>query len=149
MLKRYALLIPMLYCDAITDAMIKGLGQQTISVRYNIITNMLDVLLLYLLLPDYGMAGYFASFLVTHAINFGLSLQRLLKITGERLPLHIPVLSLTAGVVAAWGASVMDGAGGRIGTFFLLVGSVLYLMGILRREDIRWICGLLKGKRLI
>ena len=60
----YALLIPMLYCDAIVDAMIKGMGQQTASVRYNIVTNLLDVVFLYLLLPEYGMRGYFVSFLI-------------------------------------------------------------------------------------
>ncbi len=60
-LKIYAALIPMLYCDAIVDAMIKGLGQQTVSVRYNIVTNILDVFFLYLLLPEYGMTGYFFS----------------------------------------------------------------------------------------
>lgn len=42
-LRLYALLIPMLYCDAITDAMTKGLGQQKVCVRYNIITNSMDV----------------------------------------------------------------------------------------------------------
>ena len=81
MLRCYALLIPMLYCDAITDAMIKGLGQQTVSVAYNITTNLMDVMLLWVLLPKYGMNGYFFSFLVTHLINFLLSLKRLLKIT--------------------------------------------------------------------
>ena len=52
----YAALAPMLYCDAIIDAMNKGLGQQKVSVRYNILTATLDVLLLFLLLPQYGMA---------------------------------------------------------------------------------------------
>ena len=38
-LRYYALMIPFLYCDAITDAMTKGLGQQKICVRYNIFTS--------------------------------------------------------------------------------------------------------------
>ena len=33
-LRWYSLLVPMLYCDIITDAMTKGLGQQKICVRY-------------------------------------------------------------------------------------------------------------------
>ena len=82
-LRLYAPLIPMLYCDAITDAMTKGLGQQKICVRYNILTSALDAIFLYLLLPKYGMQGYFFSFLVTHLLNFLLSLGRLLKITGK------------------------------------------------------------------
>lgn len=88
-LRLYAPLVPMLYCDAITDAMTKGLGQQKINVRNNIITSLLDVALLYLLLPKYGMQGYFFSFLVTHMINFLLSLGRLLKITGQMTESHL------------------------------------------------------------
>ena len=82
-LQLYVPLIPMLYCDAITDAMTKGLGQQKANVRYNILTSSLDVALLYVLLPRLGMQGYFISFLVTHLINFLLSLGRLMKITGQ------------------------------------------------------------------
>lgn len=145
-LKLYALLIPMLYCDAIVDAMIKGLGQQTVSVRYNIFTNILDVVFLYLLLPEHGMAGYFFSFLVTHAINFGLSLRRLLKITGEHIPLYMPLLTLSAGIAAAWCASLLPCSGSRIFAFFLLLGSTLYLLGIIHREDMQWIKGLLSRK---
>ena len=76
----------MLYCDAITDTMTKGLEQQKACVRYNILTSAMDVTFLYYLLPKYGMEGYFVSFLVTHLVNFILSLRRLLRITGERLP---------------------------------------------------------------
>ena len=142
-LKLYALLVPMLYCDAIVDAMIKGLGQQTISVRYNIFTNILDVAFLYLLLPEYGMGGYFISFLLTHMINFGLSLRRLLKITGEHIPLYTPLSTLSAGIAAGWGASFLPHAGGEILCFSLLLGSLLYLIGIIRKEDVHWIKGLL------
>ena len=51
----YALLVPMLYCDAIVDAMNKGLGQQKICVKFNIFTALLDVVGLYVLLPHWGM----------------------------------------------------------------------------------------------
>jgi stage V sporulation protein B len=93
-LRLYALLIPMLYCDALTDAMTKGLGQQKICVRYNILTSALDIAFLYLLLPKYGMMGYFVSFFATHLLNFILSLRRLLKITHTRLPVTVPVFSV-------------------------------------------------------
>ena len=145
-LQRYALLIPMLYCDAIVDAMIKGLGQQTVSVRYNIFTNILDVVFLYLLLPEYGMAGYFFSFLVTHVINFALSLRRLLKITGERLPVHIPLLALLAAGFAVWAAAHLAPGWIRIAAFLPVWGSLLYLLGILHSEDLRWLSGLLRKR---
>ena len=143
-LRIYALLIPMLYCDAIVDAMIKGLGQQTVSVRYNIFTNILDLTFLYILLPKYGMNGYFFSFLLTHAVNFGLSLQRLLKITGERLSLYIPLCTLMAGFGAVLAASHLSGVIPQSLAFLLLWSCLLYLLGVLRGEDLRWLKGLIR-----
>ena len=145
-LRVYALLIPMLYCDAIVDAMIKGLGQQTVSVRYNIFTNILDVVFLYLLLPEYGMNGYFFSFLVTHLINFGLSLGRLLKITGERIPVRIPVVTLTSAIGALWAASHAAASWIQAMAFLQVWVCLLYLLGILSTEDLRWLKGLIQKK---
>ena len=137
-LKLYALLIPMLYCDAITDAMIKGLGQQTASVRYNILTNLMDVVFLYLLLPDFGMSGYFFSFLATHAVNYALSIRRLMKITGERIPLRIPALTLAATAGAAYVCTFASSAL-QIFAFPVLLLCLLCLLGVVSREDVRWL----------
>lgn len=146
-LKRYALLIPMLYCDSITDAMTKGLGQQKACVRYNILTSALDVVFLYILLPKYGMKGYFLSFLVTHLLNFLLSIRRLLKITGERIPFYLPVLTVSAGMGAVWGASRLDSVALQGAVYVLLLGSLLCLFRVTGREDIRWIRGLVKREK--
>lgn len=133
-LRWYAALIPFLYCDAITDAMTKGLGQQRICVRYNIITSLLDVALLFLLLPVYGMKGYFFSFLLTHLINFVLSIRRLCKITGFFVPFAVPALAVSAGLLAVWGAKGLHLPLAYIPIFLLL----LNLFGVLRGEDVRW-----------
>ena len=146
-LKLYGMLVPMLYCDALTDAMIKGLGQQTACVRYNILTSAMDVVFLYFLLPQFGMEGYFVSFLITHLINFFLSLNRLLKISGVTIPFYVPVFSLAAAGIAILGASQMVGSAGQCLTYCALLGSLLYLCRIMRREDILWLLGLLKAKK--
>jgi len=145
-LRLYALLIPMLYCDAITDAMIKGLGQQTACVRYNILTSTLDVVFLYLLLPKFGMEGYFVSFAVTHLLNFLLSLGRLLKITGERISLHIPMLTAAGAFASVWAAGHLSSPALQAAAYPVLLGCVLYLLGIIRREDMRWVKGLICKK---
>ena len=145
-LQLYSLLIPMLYCDAVTDAMTKGLGQQTACVRYNILTSAMDVILLFLLLPRYGMQGYFFSFLVTHLINFLLSLRRLLKITRLKLPLYVPMLCCACTLLGGIGGSFILGIPGRILGFLGIWGSLLVICGILSRKDILWLRGLL-GKR--
>ena len=76
-IRLYAPLVPLLYLDGVVDAMCKGLGQQSANARYNLLTNLLDVVLLWLLLPRYGMGGYYFSFAATHLINFALSFRRL------------------------------------------------------------------------
>ena len=145
-LRLYAILIPMLYCDAITDAMTKGLGQQKVCVRYNIFTNILDLLFLYILLPIYGMWGYFLSFLVTHLINFLLSLRRLLKITGEHIPLHVPLLALAAAMASVWLASHLSAAPLQAAVYPIVLTCLLYLSGIVSREDLLWMKGLIRKK---
>ena len=145
-LRFYALMVPMLYCDAITDAMTKGLGQQKACVRYNITTSALDVLLLYALLPRWGMEGYFFSFLVTHLLNFILSLRRLLTIARLRLPFSTPVLSAAGALAAAWGASRFSGPLPRAVVYLALLVSLLTLFQVIRREDLRWARGLVSGK---
>lgn len=146
-IRRYALLSPMLYCDAVTDAMTKGLGQQRVCVRYNIFTSALDVAFLYILLPRFGMTGYFVSFFVTHLINFALSLHRLLQITGKSIPLHVPAGTAATSLFAIWASSHLSGVTGRVGAYLLLLGSLLFLLRVLGREDIAWLRGLVRADR--
>lgn len=145
-LRWFALLAPMLYCDAITDAMIKGLGQQTACVRYNILTSGLDVLFLFLLLPTCGMEGYFLSFLVTHLLNFILSICRLFKLTGKIIPISYVLLALMATAGAIVVSSFVNNPIPRVGSFVLLFSCALYLFRIVGREDVLWLKGLIRRK---
>ena len=144
LLQRFILFVPMLYCDAVTDAMTKGLGQQTACVRYNIFTSALDVILLYLLLPKYGLEGYFLSFLITHFINFLLSLRRLLKITKINISAYIPMLTCALLFFAIWAARVLPYPWISVMSFFLIFTSSLSLFHILNRQDLYWIWNLIK-----
>ena len=145
-LRLYALLIPILYCDAITDAMIKGLGQQKSSVRYNILTSSMDVLFLFLLLPRFGMNGYFFSFLVTHLINFGLSIRRLSKIVGNVISLKTPLLALGGTAAAVWIVMGLPSPMLRCGAFLIIFICLLFLLRVLQKEDLLWLKGLLIKK---
>ena len=145
-LRCYGLLVPMLYCDSVTDAMTKGLGQQNICVRYNIITSAMDVAFLYLLLPIWGMRGYFISFFVTHLVNFLLSLGRLLKITQQPLPFQTPAWGAAGCLLAIFAAGFVAVPSLRVVAYLSLLGSVLYLSGVCRREDLHWLLGLVKRK---
>lgn len=145
-LQWFSLLAIMLYLDAVTDAMIKGLGQQKASVRYNIITNIMDVAFLFVLLPEFGIWGYFISFLVTHAVNFFLSLRRLLMISKVSIsPIRTVLCLLCVGaailVCGMIQPAVLRGCGFAV-TFVCL----LFCTGVLTGTDIKWIKGLIWKK---
>ena len=77
-LRIFAPLALFLYPDAVVDGLQKGLGQQLHLVRYNSLTNVMDVLGLWLLLPRCGIWGYLFTYCLSHLVNFFLSLRRLL-----------------------------------------------------------------------
>lgn len=141
-LKWFTPLVPMLYCDSIVDGMTKGLGQQTWCVRYNIITNALDVALLYVLLPRLGLRGYYLSFLLTHALNFCLSLRRLTLVSQVRFRPRIAALALVSGMISVLGASVFSGWARQCAAFSGLFLSICYLLGVIRPGDLQWLRGL-------
>lgn len=146
-LRRYAPLIPMLYCDAVIDAMTKGLGQQRACVRYNILTSAMDVGMLYFLLPVLGMRGYYISFFISHGVNFILSLRRLLKISRIALPLGTIGKALAASLLALLIARIFPGTGTRCVLFLGLLLSLLCLLGVLESTDCHWFLGILRGKK--
>lgn len=143
-LRRFALLVPMLYCDAITDAMTKGLGQQKACVRYNILTSFMDVAFLFVLLPQWGMDGYFVSFLVTHLLNFILSLRRLLKITQIRVHFHVVAFTCFAMILAIAGAGFLHIPAVQTIGYLVIMGCLLFLFRVLSKDDVRWVKGLLR-----
>lgn len=142
----FACLTVMLYCDIITDAMIKGLGQQKASVRYNILTSVMDLVMLYFLLPSYGISGYFFSFTVSHAINFLLSLSRLLKISKVQIPFHVPILTLCSATVSVYSATHLSLPLMKVISFLLIFSCLLVLFRVISRDDLRWVRGLVYAK---
>jgi len=143
----YALLVPMLYCDAIIDAMNKGLGQQKTCVRYNIITALMDVAGLYVLLPILGMEGYFVSFFISHAVNAALSLRLLMKTADIRVRLRIPILTVVAMALALFVAEKLQTAVGKGVGYVMLALLGLFALGVVRRADGVWLCTLLKTEK--
>lgn len=145
-LRWFSPLAVMLYCDAVTDAMIKGLGQQKASVRYNIFTNSMDVTLLYVLLPNYGIVGYFFSFTITHVINFILSLRRLLKITQISIRISVPIRAILASCLAVFIAGFVPSPVVQAVSCIVVLFCLLYLSGVIRHADGQWLLRLLKIK---
>ena len=142
-LRLFSILAPMLYCDAIVDAMTKGLGQQKICVRNNIITSAMDVVMLFILLPRYGMSGYFFSFLVTHLVNFLLSIRLLRKMVGKLQSTKTVILCAFAVICSVSAAQIVNTTIGRCIAFSILLPTMLRILGIIGKADLQWFSGLL------
>ena len=146
LMKRFALLVPMLYCDLLADAMTKGLGQQAACARYSIISNVLDVSLMFFLLPKLGIDGYFLSFMVTHALNFALSLRKVLQIGGVRISAFFALMTPACAVFAVIGGGCFSDPLRRSAAFLGLFFGLCFYTGILGKCDVLWIKSLLFGR---
>ena len=78
-------LIPVMYLDTATDAMLKGLGQQVYSMNVNIADAALSVLLVKLLIPRLGITGYLVTIYISELFNTTMSLFRLLSISRAKI----------------------------------------------------------------
>ena len=152
-LRLYAVFVPMLYMDALVDAMCKGLGQQSANARYNLLTNLLDVAFLWLLLPRFGMGGYYFSFAASHLVNFALSLRRLGKSAGLRFSPGPAARASLCGAAAALPVFLLRpqaGAAGALvpmGCYLLALGSLWLLFRVVGWRDVLWLRGLFGSGR--
>ncbi len=80
-IRTLAPLIPIMYVDSSVDAFLKGMGEQVYSMNVNIIDAGASVLLVWLLLPRMGLAGYVVAIYVTETLNTTLSLCRMLPMS--------------------------------------------------------------------
>lgn len=88
-LRVLAPLVVILYMDSIVDSMLKGIGQQVSSMRYNIFESTLSVILIYFLLPKFAIWGYIFTVFLARAINFSLSVHRLIQVLNFKIKLSL------------------------------------------------------------
>lgn len=97
----FSFLMPVIYMDAITDGMLKGLGQQLHSMAYNIADSLISVILVYTLLPIYAIKAYVFIVFFTECFNFFLSIRRISKVTILKIRLMdilVPIMSIICAV---------------------------------------------------
>lgn len=80
-------LIVAMYFDDIIDAILKSINEQVSVVRINIFDTLFCIMLLYILLPLYGIKGYLMVIFVSELFNVFFSMRRLIKVTGCQLKL--------------------------------------------------------------
>ena len=135
LLARIAPLIPVMYLDSAVDSMLKGLGEQVYCMRVNIVDSLCCLVLVVILIPRFGLMGYFLTQYLCELLNATLSITRLLQVTDLRprvgqwvfYPLFC-VITATSAVrfLSAIPAVPLIGAGGypaaRIAAAILLYG---------------------------
>jgi stage V sporulation protein B len=76
-LRILAWLMPVMYLDSVTDGIMRGLGEQVYVMGVNIADSLVSVILVWFLLPRYGVAGYLFMVAFTEVFNFAASILRL------------------------------------------------------------------------
>lgn len=84
-LRVLAPLAPIMYTESLVDGMLKGLNQQVSSLKYSVADSALRVVLIWFVVPRYGMGGFLAIMVVSNLLTSFLNLNRLLTVTGVRL----------------------------------------------------------------
>lgn len=99
--------VPIMYVDHVVDSMLKGIGEQVYSMWINIIDSALSVILVWLLIPPFGIEGYAIVIILMEAFNFSLSYARLSRRIRIKIDpvsaLLIPMLSAFASAFAVKG----------------------------------------------
>lgn len=144
-------LIPVMYIDTATDAMLKGLGQQVWSMGINIADAFLSVLLVWFLIPRYGIPGYFFTVYFSETFNTVMSVTRLLSVSNTKVRvfkwIYKPLLAIvgatgTVRLLLLWCGPARICAGSAfLHVFVTLVLYVLLLLltGCVEKDDLRWI----------
>lgn len=94
-IRTLSLLMPVMYMDTVTDGMLRGLGQQIHSMRYNIIDSLISTVMIYFIVPSYAVKGYIFVLYFSEIFNFSLSFRRLHIVSGAALSISdilLPIL---------------------------------------------------------
>ncbi len=101
-IRALAWLIPVMYLDHVTDAMLKGIGMQVYAMVVNIADSLFSIMLVVMMLPKFGAMGYVWVITLAEILNFSLSyigLYRRLHMGISPLSLLRPLPSLAFAVV--------------------------------------------------
>lgn len=155
-IKMLAPLVLVMYMDTVVDGMLKGLGEQFNSMKYNVIDSLASVIMVYFFIPAYGIQGYIMTVMVSEVLNFSLSLNRLIHITSIRLnlfnsllkPFFCCILSVMSirtffGEESFFAVCLPQNLILQIICFIFIYLLFLILCTSLNREDINWMISIL------
>ncbi len=122
-----SLVIPLMYLDHVTDAILKGIGEHVYSMWVNITDSLLSVILVIILLPKMGIMGYAVVIIVMEAYNFILSFIRLRKrIKFEIHPIGSILIPLICAILSAYTSHTLFRINGQSTTVGLLIIKIVF-----------------------
>ena len=155
-------LIPIMYLDTATDAMMKGLGEQLYSMKINIADAAISLLLVLVLVPRFGICGYIITIYISELFNTVCSITHLLVIS--KTPVRIckwvykPLLCIVvATAIVRFGlekgtCQIQSAALSIIihtAAVILLYVILLRLTKSIEKDDVRWLKGLFTIKKKV
>lgn len=78
-------LVPFMYLENVAEGMLKGLGEQKITLNYSLINVAVRIVLIVLLVPQWGMQGFLWMMLVDNVVTSLLHAGRVLSVMAMRL----------------------------------------------------------------
>ncbi len=73
-------LTPFMYLESMVDGILKGMNEQVATFRYTMVDCSIRIVLIYILLPHFGMQGFLFIMLISNLLTCLLNLKRLLKV---------------------------------------------------------------------
>lgn len=153
----FAPLVVVMYMDTLVDGMLKGLGAQLSSMRYNIIDALVGVVMVSTMIPRFAVAGYILTIIVTEFLNFCLSIRKLMHIADFTVSFFHAVLKPVLCIVSAVAVTnvlfrfvrfAFASVYLTLTVHILIVAAVyifyLYMFACLTGDDTKWFFGILK-----
>ena len=149
-------LIPVMYIDTSVDSMLKGLGRQTYTMLINVIDATISVILVFLLLPRFGIYGFIITVYFTEIINATLSITYLLSVCDIKVkflewiakPLCCIIVSTAIMRYTLSGLKIIASTKAEA-IIHIAIGAIIYivLLGATRAIEMKGISRFLKGFR--
>ena len=149
------------YLDGITDAMLKGLDQQVASMFFNIFDSGFSILLVFFLLPRFGLNGLLFLMFASKLLNTFLSINKIAKITDFKVKysdwMFKPFVCSFIAVVFAKAIINVVYHGYRYSvsvlTMYVTLSIVLYIIlifafGCIKKQDIKLLSNKFKKKNI-
>ncbi len=99
LIKVLAPLTPLMYCDCISDGILKGLDQQNYTFKVSVSDSVIRILLISIFVPKTSITGFIYIMYFSNILTFILNFLKLIRVTGAKIRIIYEILyPLVAGV---------------------------------------------------